>query len=78
MKKALYLFLIIVLTACTEVYFTETQPSGKKQLKEIPVSLHGWFIEKEGKDSIHVSSRGFDIDDDSAILSDSIVLTKWT
>lgn len=77
MKKALYLFFFIIFTACTEVYFTEIQPSGKKQLKEIPVSLHGWFIEKDGKDSIHISFRGFDIDDESAILSDSVVLTKW-
>jgi hypothetical protein len=77
MKKVLYFFLFVAFTACTEVYFTETQPGGKKPLKEIPVNLQGWFIEKDGKDSIHVSFRGFDIDDESAILSDSIVLTKW-
>jgi hypothetical protein len=77
MKNVLFVFFLVFVTACTEVYFTETQPAGKKPLNEIPVSFQGWFVEKNGSDSVHVSFRGFDINDDSAILSDSVVLTKW-
>jgi len=72
-----FLISYLILAGCTEVYFTELQPSGKKPLKEIPPGMQGWFVDNEGTDSINVRTRGFDMTDESAMLSDSIVLTKW-
>ena len=77
LKSILCLSVFLFLIGCTEVYFTESQPRGKKYLKEIPPEMHGWFVDSNGSDSVHVRTRGFDFPDETATLSDSIALTKW-
>ncbi len=70
-------FLLLLCFGCTEVYFTEVQPNGKKHLMEIPPDMQGWFVEMDGTDTINIRTRGFDMTDEYASLSDSVVLTKW-
>jgi hypothetical protein len=78
MKHGLLVLLFLsLLFGCTEVYFTEPQPLGTKALNEIPPEMQGRFIEPEGKDTVHVRTRGFDIGDDFMNLSDSMVVKYW-
>ena len=77
MKFILCFSVFLIFSGCTEVYFTDSQPKGKKYLKEIPIDMQGWYVDNDGKDSVYVRTRGFDFPDESAMLSDSITLTKW-
>lgn len=77
LKSILCFYAFLFLIGCTEVYFTESQPRGKKYLEEIPPDMQGWFVDPNGNDSVHIRTRGFDFPDETATLSDSIVLTKW-
>ena len=76
-KFRIWQFCLLLCFGCTEVYFTDVQPYGKKHLKEIPPDMQGWFVEMDGADTIHIRTRGFDMTDEYASLSDSVVLTKW-
>lgn len=67
---------MLLLSACTEVYFTETQPVGKRPLTEFPPEVQGWFIDDQEGDTVHIRSRGFDLTEESGDLSDTLVLTK--
>ncbi len=77
MKFILCFCVFLFFSGCTQVYFTDPQPKGKKSLKEIPIDMQGWYVDAEGEDSIYVRTRGFDFPDESSMLSDSIRLTKW-
>ncbi len=69
--------LLVVLAACTEVYFTESQPAGKKALKQIPEDFHGFYLDPDNKDTIQINNVSFGVGKDARFLSDSIELKKW-
>ena len=69
--------LLFFLAACTEVYFTESQPAGKKALKQIPDDFHGFYLDPDSNDTIQINAASFEISNDEGYLSDSIELKKW-
>lgn len=69
--------MLLFLAACTEVYFTESQPEGKKALKQIPDNFHGFYLDLDGKDTLQINAVSFEISNDEGYLSDSIEIKKW-
>jgi hypothetical protein len=83
MKSLLYLILILIAVACTEISYKEPQPRGKKSLSEIPAELRGSYLLRDEKssnaDTLVISAKSFyqggDPDKASVeYLSDRLVL----
>ena len=53
--------MLLFLAACTEVYFTESQPEGKKALKQIPDNFHGFYLDLDGKDTLQMNAVSLEI-----------------
>lgn len=83
MKKLLYLFLLaILLSACDQVIYTDSQPVKTKSLLVIPAALQGKWIDQNGDtlsvydNYFHYPSKEFTIEEPE-YLSDSAILKQY-
>jgi len=83
MKRCLpILAMMLLLAACDQVIFTESQPPKVKPLSEIPAVLQGIFLDQDG-DSLYVHEQSFSYYSDEyssfqdVYLSDSAVLKEY-
>ncbi|MCU0396518.1 MAG: hypothetical protein MUC73_00310 [Cyclobacteriaceae bacterium] len=78
---ALFLLLILLNLACTEISYKEPQPKGIKALKEVPSKLNGRYLileSDEPVDTLVIDKTGYRLGkDEVASLSDSLILKYY-
>jgi len=77
MRALIILFIVFLCASCKDVYFTESQPAGKKPIRSIPEKFHGVYVELEGTDTLIVKHTGFFMNDFDGILSDTVQIKKF-
>lgn len=76
------IILLMLLSACDQVVFTEPQPSKVKEMQEIPEFLRGTYVDSDN-DTLVVRSNSFSYDEDDLsglsdiFISDSMVLKEY-
>ena len=81
MRKLALASIVLIFFSCKEISFKEPQPRGKKALKEIPKSLTGSYLLRDGQesDTLIVTARSYYAlsDKKKSELGDSLVLKKY-
>jgi hypothetical protein len=81
MKKHPLLIFLVFLIGCKEISFEQPQPKGRKNLKEVPESLHGKYliVDDNGKstDTLTIDRLGYRLGhnpNEKGSLSDTLIL----
>jgi len=83
-----FIFLLVIINSCTNVYFDQPQPKNGKNLKFVPKELHGAWV--DNLDTIYITKNGFvevnvktdsldniiSVKTENILLSDSLILNK--
>jgi len=79
--KVILLFCLFI-TACSEVYFKQPQPPGKKDLISLPAKTHGLYITTEGDSALSIFNDHilYYMDDDKDLkfsMNENMVVRKY-